>query len=74
MSLARERAAAVGQETQCILAEGHYRTSAGASIDLRALFAQAQVGTRSYPPESDRHVPARSRLWERADRTIRPRE
>jgi uncharacterized protein (TIGR02452 family) len=52
MSLARERAATISQETQRILVEGHYRTSAGASIDVRALLAQAQAGTHSYPPEA----------------------
>ncbi len=52
MSLARERTAAVGWETQHILTDGHYITPSGRPIDLAALLAQAKAGTRSYPPEA----------------------
>src|SRR5262245_1509186 len=52
MSLARERAAAIGQETQRILAAGHYTTPAGTLVDLSAPLAQTKAGTRSYPPEA----------------------
>jgi uncharacterized protein (TIGR02452 family) len=52
MSLARERAAAVGRETERILTAGRYITPSGRSIDLTALLAQAKAGTHSYPPET----------------------
>lgn len=52
MSIARERAATLGQETQRILAVGSYITPTGASVDLTPFLAQAKAGTRSYPPEA----------------------
>jgi uncharacterized protein (TIGR02452 family) len=51
MSLARERAAALGQQTQRILAERRYTTGHGAIVDLAPLIEHARAGTRSYPPE-----------------------
>jgi uncharacterized protein (TIGR02452 family) len=47
----RERAAALGQETQRILAAGRYTAASGAVVDLAPLIEQARAGTRSYPPE-----------------------
>jgi uncharacterized protein (TIGR02452 family) len=52
MSLAREHAAALGQATRRILADGHYTTDRGTIVDLEPLIAQAGAGTRSYPPEA----------------------
>jgi uncharacterized protein (TIGR02452 family) len=52
MSLSRERAAALGQETLRILAEGRYTTEGGTVVDLAPLIAHAGAGTRSYPPEA----------------------
>jgi len=52
MSLSRERAAALGQDTQHILADGGYTTERGMVVDLGPLIACARAGTRSYPPEA----------------------
>jgi uncharacterized protein (TIGR02452 family) len=51
MFLPRERAAALGQDTQRILANGSYTTERGATVDLGPLLARARAGTRSYPPD-----------------------
>jgi uncharacterized protein (TIGR02452 family) len=52
MSSVRERAAALGQETERILARGHYTTDQGAVVDLVPLIAHARAGVHSYPPEA----------------------
>jgi uncharacterized protein (TIGR02452 family) len=52
MSLPRERAAALGRDTQRILADGGYTTERGTVVDLAPLIAYARAGTRSYPPEA----------------------
>jgi uncharacterized protein (TIGR02452 family) len=52
MTPSRERAAALGQDTQRILAEGRYTSANGTAVDLDPLIARARAGTRSYPPEA----------------------
>jgi uncharacterized protein (TIGR02452 family) len=52
MSYSRERAAALGQDTQRILADGYYIASDGAIVNLAPLIAYARAGTRSYSPEA----------------------
>lgn len=52
MSISRERAAELGQETVRILRDGEYRSEAGAIVDLRGLLERAVAGTRSYPPDA----------------------
>jgi uncharacterized protein (TIGR02452 family) len=51
MSLPRERAAALGQDTQRILADASYITERGTVVDLSQLIAHARAGTRTYPPD-----------------------
>jgi uncharacterized protein (TIGR02452 family) len=52
MTLTREHAAALGQETQRILADGHYISEHGTRVDLVPLIAKARAATRSYPPDA----------------------
>jgi len=48
----REQRAAIGQETQHILANGHYTAPSGKWIELTLLLDAARAGTVSYPPEA----------------------
>lgn len=52
MSHTRERAAAIGRQTQGILDAGHYTAPSGQRVDLAPLLRAAKAGTVSYPPEA----------------------
>jgi uncharacterized protein (TIGR02452 family) len=51
MSLKRSQAAAFGREAVAIIEAGHYRTAAGAVVDIAAAIQAARAGTCSYPPD-----------------------